>query len=164
MKFTFRKLSALLLALMLVCGLCVNAFAAHEDCAIADDTVTLGIAIVDIEIHSCSDQVSGTVSISADPDNQIGTITCLADMNLSYIYCRDDIIKPSNYVYGSESIVDAYLHAGKPRYVLRSEKLKQTISFVENIMLESTLDCVVDVTTPNTTANHQFDDLTVYYY
>ena len=164
MKFTFRKLSALLLALMLVCGLCVNAFAAHEDCAKADDAVTLGVAIVDIKIHSCSDQVSGTVSINETPAEQIGTVTCFADMNLTYIYCRDDMIKPSNYVYGSESKVDVYLHAENKSFELVSEKIEQNISSAENVMLEATLDCVVDVTTPNTTANHQFNDLTVYYY
>ena len=92
----FRKISALMLALALVCTLAVSAFAD----VVTEDEIHCGSIEYTAKLEGDSDYATGTVTID-NYDGLSAGYYFYGSIVLHYVYCDETIIRPSNYAYAS---------------------------------------------------------------
>ena len=89
----FRRISALILALALICALAVSAFAVTEN-------VTCGSVRFAAVLDGTTDSATATVTINT-PDYLNNTKYFTGSIELHYVYCDETMVRPSNYTYAS---------------------------------------------------------------
>lgn len=151
MKKSVRKILTLALTLVLICTLAATAFAVSIESDSAETDfgnlhlkVTLEVA--DTEIKATT-TISGVVRYS----------TGIADVGMTYTYCREDLVRPNYYQTGRDSDT------------LFTNESHTTASLTNNVgssyvVIDATAQFVVDVTTPTITAEFAPEPLHVDYY
>ena len=88
----FRKISALILALALLCALAATAFAA----TVTEDEIHCGSVEYTARLDGTISRATATVTI-AEP----GSKDYSGSIVLHYVYCDETMVRPSNYTYAS---------------------------------------------------------------
>ena len=88
----FRRISALILALALICALAVSAFAA----TVIEDEIHCGSVEYTAKLDGTISRATATVIIT-DP----GSKDYSGSIVLHYVYCDETMVRPSNYTYAS---------------------------------------------------------------
>ena len=85
----FRRISALILALALICALAISAFAVTE-------SVTCGSVEFNAKLTGSTSSATATVTVV-----ESGSKEYSGSIVLHYVYCNEAMVRPSNYVYAS---------------------------------------------------------------
>ena len=91
----FRRISALMLALALVCTLAISAFA-----AVSENNIDCGSVTYSTVLDGTIDSATATVTINT-PDYLNNTKYFTGSIELHYVYCDETMVRPSNYTYAS---------------------------------------------------------------
>ena len=88
----FRRISALILALALICALAISAFAA----TVTEDEIHCGSVVYTAKLTGTSNSATATVTV-----DDSGSKEYSGSIVLHYVYCNETMVRPSNYVYAS---------------------------------------------------------------
>ena len=151
MKKSARRILALALTLVLICTLAATAFAVTTERD--SDGTNFGALHVDVELLVADTVITATTTISGVVRNSTG----IADVGMTYTYCREDLVRPNYYQTGRDSDT------------LFTDESHTTASLTNNVgssyvVIDATAQFVVDVTTPTITAEFAPEPLHVDYY
>ena len=151
MKKSARRILALALSLVLICTLAATVFA--STIVRDNDQTTIDDVRVDVALEVDDTTIRAITSISGN----VSTATGVADVGMTYTYCSEDNIRPSYYQTGRRSgTLFVYEE-------IRSASLTKNVGS-GYVVIDATAQFVVDVTTPNVTAEYAPDPLHVDYY
>ena len=132
----FRKISALALALVLICALAVSAFAATG----TERNATCGSVVYTVRLEGTIDYATASVVVY-----QSGTKNFSGSIVLDYVYCDETMVRPSNYVYASVTRVFT-------KFTVSTNGSRTVECPSGNVMIEASADYqIVEQTTSTTT-------------
>ena len=143
----FRRISALMLALALICALAISAFAVTE-------SVTCGSVEYTTVLDGTISRATATVTIE-NYDSPSLTKRFSGSIVLHYVYCDETMVRPSNYTYAS---VTKYFDDVDFTYRNGYSISREVTCASGNVMIEASADYQMveqttstTTTTPNTT-------------
>lgn len=152
----FRKISALILALALICALAANVLAA----TVTEDEIRCGSVEYTAKLNGTSNSATATVTI--DNYDQLGSSYYFSgSIVLHYVYCDETIVRPSNYTYASVTrSFTRYDFTYSNGYSIS----RGVTCSSGNVMIEATADyeIVARITSNTTTTNNTVLSLELY--